>query len=104
MKSGPYAHRYAALGNPCGACTFDKQTRFTIAGRKVGCSTDTTDRAAAEEFEEQLRRRYWRQIKLGEKHYTCDQAAGRSSARPPRTRTCAAGGDPSELSSGSIVC
>jgi integrase len=62
------------------------QTRFRIAGRKVRCSTDTTERAAAEEFEEQLRRRYWRQIKLGEKHYTWDQAVERYTAENSHLR------------------
>ena len=53
------------------------QIRFKIAGRTVRRATGITDRAAAEELEEELRRGLWRQIKLGEKHFTWDQAAAR---------------------------
>jgi integrase len=53
------------------------QIQFKIAGRKVRCSSGEADRAAAEEYEEQLRRKLWRQIKLGEKHFTWDQAVER---------------------------
>lgn len=50
------------------------QIRFKIAGRTVRRASGHTDRAAAEELEETLRRALWRQIKLGEKHFTWDQA------------------------------
>lgn len=53
------------------------QIRFRIAGRKVRCSSGTTDRTAAEEQEQELRRRYWRQIKLGERHFTWNDAIAR---------------------------
>jgi integrase len=56
------------------------QIRFKIAGRKVRRTTGVTDRAAAEELEEELRRALWRQIKLGEKHYTWAQAVERCTA------------------------
>lgn len=50
------------------------QIEFEIAGREIRRSSRTTDRAAAEELEETLRRNLWRQIKLGEKHFTWDDA------------------------------
>lgn len=50
------------------------QIRFKLAGRTIRQATGVTDRAAAEELEQELRRRLWRQIKLGEKHFTWDQA------------------------------
>lgn len=53
------------------------QIKFKIAGRQVRRSSGVTDRAAAEELEEQLRRALWRQIKLGEKHHTWDEAVER---------------------------
>jgi integrase len=46
------------------------QIRFKLAGREIRHTARTADRAAAEELEQELRSRYWRQIKLGEKHYT----------------------------------
>jgi integrase len=49
--------------------------RFSIGGRKTRRSTQTTDRAAAEEFESKLRADLWRQIKLGERpRYTFTEA------------------------------
>lgn len=56
------------------------QIRFQLAGREVRSSTRTTDRRQAEQLEEELRRRYWRQLKLGEKHYTWDDAVERCKA------------------------
>lgn len=53
------------------------QIRFQLAGREIRSSTRTTDRREAEQLEEELRRRYWRQIKLGEKHHTWDDAVER---------------------------
>jgi len=50
------------------------QIRFKLAGRTIRRATGETDRAAAEELEEKLRRQLWRQIKLGEKHFTWEQA------------------------------
>lgn len=50
------------------------QIKFKIAGRTIRRSSGVTDRGAAEELEEQLRRALWRQIKLGEKHHTWDEA------------------------------
>jgi len=64
--------------------------RFSVGGVKVRRSSQTTERAAAEEFESKLRADLWRQRKLGEKpRYTWDQAVerwkaeatGRDSAR-----------------------
>lgn len=47
--------------------------RFTIRGREIRQSTGTANRQEAEEFETELRARYWRQIKLGESFHTfCD--------------------------------
>ena len=67
------------------------QIRFKIAGRTVRRATGVRDRAAAEELEEELRRSLWRQIKLGEKHFTWDQAAARckeeDSTQVPWERT-----------------
>src|SRR5215469_2977104 len=56
------------------------QIRFQLAGREVRSSTRTTDRRQAEQLEEELRRRYWRQLKLGEKHYSWDDAVERCKA------------------------
>lgn len=53
------------------------QIRFKIAGRAVRRSSGETDRAAAEELEQELRRSLWRQIKLGEKHFSWDDAVKR---------------------------
>lgn len=50
------------------------QIRFRIAKREVRRTAKVASRAAAEEYEEKLRAALWRQIKLGEKHYTWDQA------------------------------
>lgn len=51
--------------------------RFTISGREVRQSSGTLDRKAAEEFEHQLRHRYWRQVRLGETHHTWSEAKDR---------------------------
>jgi len=56
------------------------QIKFKIAGRTVRRSSGVTDRAAAEELEEGLRRSLWRQIKLGEKHFTWEQAVEQCKA------------------------
>jgi integrase len=56
------------------------QIRFQLAGREIRSSTRTTDRRQAEQLEEELRRRYWRQVKLGEKQYTWDDAVERCQA------------------------
>ena len=53
------------------------QIRFKIAGRTVRQSSGVTDRAAAEELEEELRRSLWRQIKLGEKNFYWEDAVKR---------------------------
>ncbi len=53
------------------------QIRFQLAGRKIERSAGTTNRREAEQLEDDLRRRYWRQIKLGEKQYTWDDAVKR---------------------------
>jgi integrase len=56
------------------------QIRFKLLKRTVRRSTGITDRAAAEELEEELRRALWRQIKLGEKHFTWEQAVAQCTA------------------------
>lgn len=53
------------------------QVKFKLAGRTVRQSSGTTDKHAAEELEEELRRALWRQIKLGEKHFTWDDAVAK---------------------------
>lgn len=53
------------------------QISFKLAGRTVRRTTRTTDRREAERLEEELRRTLWRQIELGEKHYTWDDAIAR---------------------------
>lgn len=51
--------------------------RFTIGGREIRQTSGTKDRAQAEEYEHELRKRYWRQIKLGEQHHTWKEARDR---------------------------
>lgn len=51
--------------------------RFTIRGREIRQSTGTANRQEAEEFETELRGRYWRQIKLGESFHTFGDAGKR---------------------------
>lgn len=63
------------------------QIRFQLAGREIRSSTRTTDRGEAEQLEEELRRRYWRQIKLGEKHYTWEDAIQRCKAEDCQKRS-----------------
>lgn len=63
------------------------QIRFQLAGREIRSSTRTTDRGEAEQLEEELRRRYWRQVKLGEKHYTWDDAVERCKTEDSETRS-----------------
>jgi integrase len=63
------------------------QIRFQLAGREVRSTTGTSDRREAERLEEELRRRYWRQIKLGEKHFTWDQAVQRCKAEDSGKRS-----------------
>ena len=48
--------------------------RFTLGGVRIQQSTGSTERKAAEEYEEILRRRTWRQVKLGERTGTWSQA------------------------------
>jgi len=51
--------------------------RFELAGVEVRRSSGTSDRRAAQEVEEQLRRDLWRQIKLGEQRWTWADAVKR---------------------------
>ena len=65
-------------------------TRFTVRGRHVRKSTNTADRALAEEFETALRHRYWRQANLGENVHTWREAVTRlkrETSWRPSTRT-----------------
>jgi len=50
------------------------EVRFWLAGREVRRSAGTHDKRAAEAYEERLRAALWRQNKLGEKHFTWDDA------------------------------
>ena len=52
-------------------------TRFRICRREVRQSTGTDKRPAAEEYEERLRARIWREIRLGERHATWNEAVER---------------------------
>lgn len=56
------------------------QIEFKIAGRPVRRSSGVTDRAAAEELEQELRRSLWRQIKLGEKNFSWADAVAQCTA------------------------
>lgn len=51
--------------------------RFTLGGREVRCSTGTAEREEAEEFEHELRKRHWRELRLGQPHRTWKQAKER---------------------------
>lgn len=52
-------------------------TRFRIGGREVRQSTRTDTRKDAEEYEERLRARIWREIRLGERHALWNEAVER---------------------------
>lgn len=60
--------------------------RFRIGNREVRQSCGTSVRQDAEDFEEKLRARIWREVKLGERSYLWEQAVDRwlkdSSNRP----------------------
>lgn len=56
------------------------QSRFELAGREYRFSTGTADKKAAEEFEEQARADIWRQIRLGERRHTWDEAVEKCRA------------------------
>ena len=49
--------------------------RFEIGGQEIRRSSGTDDKKAAAEFEDSLRRLAWREIKLGEKRRTFEEAA-----------------------------
>jgi integrase len=53
------------------------QIRFEVAGVEIRRSSGTSDRRAAQELEEELRRDLWRQIKLGERRWTWADALKR---------------------------
>jgi integrase len=65
-------------------------TRFRIGGREVQQSTGTDKRKDAEEYEERLRARIWREIRLGERHATWNEAVEKWKQETlhlrPRTR------------------
>jgi len=63
------------------------QIRFELAGVKVRRSSETTDKRAAEELEEVLRRDLWRQIRLGEKRHTWDEAVEKCRAEQSHQRS-----------------
>lgn len=48
--------------------------RFRLRGREVRQSTGTLVKADAEEYEDRLRRRIWREIELGQRSHTFDEA------------------------------
>lgn len=56
------------------------EVRFWLAGVEVRRSSKTHDKRAAEAYEEKLRAALWRQNKLGEKHFTWDDATERLKA------------------------
>lgn len=64
--------------------------RFSIGHREVRQSCGTTDKKAAEDFEEILRGRIWREVKLGERSHTWNEAVERwlkdSECRPSTTK------------------
>lgn len=51
--------------------------RFVIGGREINQSTGTDNRKEAEEYETNLRSRYWRETKLGESFHSFGEAAER---------------------------
>lgn len=51
--------------------------RFTIGGQEVRQSTGTKERKQAEEYEHDLRGRYWRAVRLGQEHHTWKEARER---------------------------
>lgn len=53
------------------------QITFRLAGREIRRTSGTANRREAEELEEEFRRDYWRQVKLGEKRFTWEQALER---------------------------
>src|SRR6202142_475421 len=62
--------------------------RFSLGKRRIQSSTLTSDRQEAEEYEERLRRRIWREVKLGERTGTWEQAVKRwESERTARDST-----------------
>jgi integrase len=64
--------------------------RFSVGHREVRQSCGTADRKDAEEFEERLRARIWREVRLGERSYSWEQAVDRwlkdARARPSTTK------------------
>jgi integrase len=53
------------------------QIKFKLAGRTIRRTARTTDKREAERLEEELRRSLWRQIELGEKHFSWDEAVAK---------------------------
>lgn len=51
--------------------------RFTLGGVEVRRSTGTADKKLAEEFEHELRRRRWREVRLGQVYHTFGEAGER---------------------------
>lgn len=64
--------------------------RFSVGHREVRQSCGTADRKAAEDFEEILRGRIWREVKLGERSHTWTEAVERwlkdAQVRPSTTK------------------
>jgi integrase len=63
------------------------QIRFEIAGHEVRRSSETTDKRAAQELEQKLRDDLWRQIKLGERRYTWNDAVKQCELEDSRQRS-----------------
>jgi integrase len=62
--------------------------RFTLGGRRIQQSTGTSDRKCAEEYEQRLQGRIWRETRLGERTGTWAQAVKRwESERTARAST-----------------
>jgi integrase len=56
------------------------QIRFELAGREYRLSSGTADKKAAQELEQSTRADLWRQIKLGERRHTWDEAVAKCRA------------------------
>jgi len=63
------------------------QIQFKLAGREVRQSSGVRDRKTAEELEHQLRSKLWREIRLGEKHHTWNNAIEKYRAEDSHLRS-----------------
>jgi integrase len=63
------------------------QIQFKLAGREVRQSSGVRDRKTAEELEQELRSNLWREIHLGEKRYTWNNAIEKYRAEDSHQRS-----------------